>query len=186
MSYYVSVTLEERARLMSWLGHRGVYRQPPQQNELYYYHTHRVAETLRKLSREYDSRLVAAAYCHDLIEDTDITDDQLMLVLQCRRTVDLVLQVTHVSKPLDGNRAVRRAIDREHLAKSDADGATLKLADIQDNASCYFDNKKWAEKWFGEKKLELEVLKHGDPQMYTLCAAVIERGPMFIWDAPKP
>lgn len=187
MTRFVSeFELEERARLMSWYGHKGVFRAPPQETEPYFFHTQRVALTLKNLKRFVDVRLVAAAYCHDLIEDTDLTPEQLLLMLQNQRVVDLVLQVTHVSKPEDGLRAVRRAIDRAHLAKCDADGATIKLSDIKDNASCYFNSEKWANKWFGEKRLELEVLKHGDPEMYDMCAAVLERGPVFIWQAPKP
>jgi len=177
---------------MSWIGHKGVFRQPPHETEPYYFHTARVATTLAGL-RNYGgvatwrrSPLVAAAYCHDLIEDTDITAEQLLLMLQSPRVVELVLQVTHVSKPEDGLRAARREIDRQHLAKCDADGATVKLSDIKDNASCYFNSEKWANKWFGEKRLELEVLKHGDAEMYDMCAAVVARGPLFIWEAPLP
>ena len=45
---------------------------------------------------------------------------------------DLVLEVTDVSRPSDGKRAARKEEDREHLARSSAGGATIKLGDLID------------------------------------------------------
>ena len=44
----------------------------------------------------------------------------------------LVDCLTDVSKPSDGNRAVRKEIDRQHLAKASPKAKTIKLADLID------------------------------------------------------
>lgn len=49
------------------------------------------------------------------------------------RVLQLVLEVTNVSKLDDGNRAARKIIDRKHLMKASEDGKLIKLADLIDN-----------------------------------------------------
>jgi len=47
---------------------------------------------------------------------------------------DLVEQLTDVSVPEDGNRAIRKEIDRQHSARATAEDQTIKLADLIDNS----------------------------------------------------
>ncbi len=89
----------------------------------------------------------------------------------------LVLEVTDVSRPEDGNREARKAIDREHLARSSPEGATIKLADLIDNTkSIVAHDKGFARVYLPEMEKLLEVLRHGDPALWqrayeTLCMA---------------
>ena len=77
-----------------------------------------------------------------------------------------VLEVTDVSRPEDGKRAVRKAKDREHLAKSSPRGATIKLSDLIDNAIGIAENDKgFAPVYPRECEDLLPVLKHGDEQL---------------------
>ena len=46
----------------------------------------------------------------------------------------LVLELTDVSRPGDGNRAARKAIDLHHLALASPKAKTVKLADLIDNS----------------------------------------------------
>jgi hypothetical protein len=59
---------------------------------------------------------------HDVLEDTDVTAEEMRRVFGDAIT-DLVLEVTDVSRPSDGKRAVRKEKDKDHLAKSSPGGA---------------------------------------------------------------
>ncbi len=91
---------------------------------------------------------------------------------------DLVLEVTDVSRPSDGKRAVRKEKDKEHLAKSSAGGATIKLVDLIDNCVGIAEHDKgFAPVYLREAEALLPVLKHGDERLWerardTLAAAM--------------
>jgi hypothetical protein len=82
-----------------------------------------------------------------------------------------------VSRPSDGVRAVRKDKDKEHLARSSAGGATIKLADLIDNCvSIAAHDKGFAVVYLREADALLKVLKHGDKRLWewardTLAAA---------------
>jgi len=58
-----------------------------------------------------------AAWLHDTVEDTPCTLDDVRNM--CGEEVAVLVEMlTDTSKPEDGNRAARKAIDREHTAKA--------------------------------------------------------------------
>jgi (p)ppGpp synthase/HD superfamily hydrolase len=59
--------------------------------------------------------------------------EQCTSVEFAKEVVALVEMLTDVSKPEDGNRAVRKEIDRQHTALASPEGKTIKLADLIDN-----------------------------------------------------
>lgn len=91
------------------------------------------------------------------------------------RTAELVEMVTDVSIKADGNRKVRKAIDRDHLANADAEGQTIKLADLIDNGSgiAGFD-RGFAITWMKEKRDLLTVLTKGDQRLYDRASVMVE------------
>lgn len=96
----------------------------------YWTHPASVARIVATVSQ--DEEVVAAAFLHDVLEDTSTTADNMRDRFGTKVT-SLVLEVTDVSKPSDGNRAARKHLDLLHLAKSSPEGATIKLADLIDN-----------------------------------------------------
>ena len=74
----------------------------------------------------------AAAWLHDTVEDTPVTFQDIEKEFGAG-VAQLVLDLTDVSKASDGNRAVRKAIDRGHLAQAMPRAKTIKLADLIDN-----------------------------------------------------
>jgi (p)ppGpp synthase/HD superfamily hydrolase len=140
----------------------------------YIVHCERVARTVAEYTD--DANVIAAAFMHDVLEDTEVTAEEMRRVFGDAIT-DFVLEVTDVSRPSDGVRAVRKEKDKDHLAKSSAGGATIKLADLIDNAIGIAANDKgFAPVYLREAEALLPVLKHGDKRLWerardTLAAA---------------
>jgi (p)ppGpp synthase/HD superfamily hydrolase len=59
--------------------------------------------------------MIAAAWLHDVVEDTPVTLEDLHSEFG-EGIAELVEALTDISRPEDGNRRKRKAIDREHLA----------------------------------------------------------------------
>jgi len=129
----------------------------------YVVHCERVARMVAEYTD--DPNVIAAALMHDVLEDTDVTADEMRRVFGDAIT-DLVLEVTDVSRPSDGKRAVRKEKDKEHLARSSPGGATIKLADLIDNCvSIAAHDKGFAPVYLREAEALLPVLKHGDKRL---------------------
>jgi hypothetical protein len=79
-----------------------------------------------------------------------------------------------VSRPKDGNRAVRKAIDREHTARAPAGAQTVKLADLIANTrSIVKHDVAFARTYLAEKRLLLEVLTRGDAVLMAEARATV-------------
>lgn len=130
----------------------------------YVVHCERVARIVAEYTD--DANVIAAAMMHDVLEDTDVTAEEMRRVFGDAIT-DLVLEVTDVWRPSDGKRAVRKEKDKEHLAKSSAGGATIKLADIIDNSlNIAIHDKGFAPVYLREVEAVLQVLKQGDKRLW--------------------
>lgn len=104
------------------------------------------------------AHVVRAGLFHDLIEDTDVTAANLGARFGFN-TSDLILEVTDVSKPEDGNRATRKWLDRQHLAKASYWAQNIKLCDLIDNCRTIVKHDKhFARVYLKEKRALLEVL----------------------------
>ncbi len=113
-------------------------------------------------SVEHDEAMLAAALLHDVVEDTDITIEVIADTFG-EDVASLVDDLTDVSKPEDGNRKTRKALDRAHSAKASARAQTIKLADLISNSSDILENDpKFAKVYLAEKELLLEVLTEGN------------------------
>lgn len=86
-----------------------------------------------------DADMQAAAYLHDVVEDTDvdIADIQDMFG---KDIAEIVEGLTDVSRPEDGNRDTRKAMDREHSANASYKAQFVKCADIIDNSKDIGEN----------------------------------------------
>lgn len=115
--------------------------------------------------------VIAAAWLHDVVEDQGVLLGELFERFG-GEVASLVEQVTDVSKPEHGTRAVRKALDREHLAGCDAEGATIKLADLMSNTSSIVKHDKdFARIYLAEKRLLLPLLSHGNKALFKRAEA---------------
>lgn len=117
--------------------------------------------------------MLAAALLHDVLEDTQVTVGLLHKEFG-DEVASLVLWLTSVSVPSDGNRAYRKDLDLKYLAQAPAAAQTVKLADLISNTSTIVEHDPdFAEVYLKEKAALLEVLTKGDPILWTLAQRTI-------------
>src|SRR5512145_3434857 len=74
-----------------------------------------------------DQEVIAAAWLHDTVEDTPATFEDIEREFG-HGVSRLVMDMTDISRPADGNRLVRKEIDRDHTALASPRAKTIKLA----------------------------------------------------------
>jgi (p)ppGpp synthase/HD superfamily hydrolase len=111
--------------------------------------------------------MVAAAWLHDVMEDTSCTFTDVHMAFGID-IATLVGWLTDVSKPEDGNRAVRKARDRAHTAEAPAEAQTIKLADLISNSrSIMAHDPVFARTYLAEKRMLLAVMTRGDAGLHA-------------------
>lgn len=137
----------------------------------YTVHTDEVAEIVARVTD--DQEMIAAAHLHDTVEDTKATLEDIQREFG-DRVASLVENLTDVSKPEDGNRDARRALDREHTAKAHPDAKTIKLADIISNSKDILVNDpKFAKVYLAEMRLLLPHLAEGNSALFERASELI-------------
>lgn len=130
-----------------------------------------------------DDSMLAAALLHDTIEDTSVTEADVKKEFG-DRIAQLVVELTDISKPEDGNRATRKAMDRDKLAKVSDDAQTIKLADLISNGKdIAINDPKFAKVFLNEKRQLLEVLDRGDSTLMKKAKWILDT--YFMVDAQK-
>lgn len=133
-------------------------------NEAYIVHPQAVAEIVATVID--DPATLAAAWLHDVVEDTPTTLEEIESEFGAE-IASLVADLTDVSKPEDGNRAQRKAIDRAHTANADPRAKTVKLADVIHNiGDIVRHDPRFAVKYLREKEQLLEVLSDGHADLF--------------------
>jgi hypothetical protein len=126
-------------------------------------HLKAVAEIVGTVSD--DEEMIAAAWLHDVVEDTPATIEEIEAEFGAS-VAALVADLTDVSRPSDGNRAARKAIDRAHLAAASARAQTVKLADLIDNGRDITKHDPvFARVFLREMAALLGVLRAGDERL---------------------
>src|SRR5438067_1506809 len=114
--------LEIRARDVATCAHLGQTRKYT--GDPYIVHPATVADLVRAVP--HTDEMIAAAWLHDVVEDTTT---RIQTIYDMFGTVvgDLVRDLTDVSRLCDGNRSIRKGLDRDHTAQASADAQTIKL-----------------------------------------------------------
>ena len=155
--------LVARARAFAIREHRRIDHRRKYSNQPYDVHLEAVAKLVAEVTD--DPEMIAAAWLHDVVEDTPMTRDDVEREFGSA-VARLVDELTDVSRPGDGNRAVRKAIDRAHLAAASPRAKTVKLADLTDNARdiCRHD-AAFGRVYLAEMEALLAVLGEGDARL---------------------
>jgi len=138
--------------------------------EPYWHHCRNVAQLVSEVTD--DPNIIAAAWLHDVVEDTPVSHTAIYWLFG-PNIQRLVEELTDVSRPQDGNRATRKAIDREHLSKASDAAKTIKLADLIDNTKSIVEHDPgFARVYLQEKSLLLPELLGGDPTLIELASMI--------------
>lgn len=163
--------LIRRARVYATEMHERINQRRKYTQAPYAVHLKSVADLVATVSG--DPEMIAAAWLHDTVEDTPATFEDLEREFG-DRVMQLVMQLTDVSRPGDGNRSVRKEIDRRHLAAASPGGKTIKLADIIDNTrDISRHDPRFARVYLPEMQLLLEVLTEGDDRLFRKARDII-------------
>lgn len=158
-----SQKLIDAAYLFAKDAHEGQFRKYT--NEPYIRHPVSVANLVATVT--IDCEMICAALLHDVIEDTDAEYSDLLDAGFGYGIAELVMQLTDVSKPEDGNRAARKLIDRQHTCEATPRAKTVKLADLIDNSySIVLHDPNFSVVYMREKEALLECLREGDATLY--------------------
>lgn len=155
--------LIDRARTFAIEAHERIDQRRKYSGQPYAEHLKAVASLVAEAS---DSQAaVAAAWLHDVVEDTAATIEDVAASFG-NEVAELVKALTDISRPSDGNRQQRKAVDRAHLANASALAKTVKLADLIDNCAdiCRHD-PGFGRVFLEETALLLPVLREGDPRL---------------------
>lgn len=169
----IEMNIVERARIFATAAHAAIGQLRKHTGDPYHIHPMNVV-TILKGEGITDSAILAAAWLHDVVEDTKVTFARISVEFGSH-IAELVREVTDVSSPGDVNRAVRKAMDFKHLANSSYGGATIKLADIIDNAPSITEHDpQFARIWLAEKAGMLDVLRQGHTGLWKEAKEIID------------
>lgn len=164
--------LTYKAKLFADKAHTAVGQKRKYTGDPYIIHPIAVAELVATVTD--DESVIAAALLHDTLEDTKTTEDDIRKAFG-EDVLQLVKEVTDISKPTDGVRKVRKELDRLHIAKASPRGKTVKLADLINNAKdINAHDTDFAVVYMKEKEHLLDILKEGDATLWMLAKSLVD------------
>ena len=170
----MATELVNRALLFAKAAHEAVGQVRKYTGEPYIVHPVEVAELVRAVA--HTEEMLVAALLHDTVEDTEVSLGDIEREFG-PDVANLVGWLTDVSQPEDGNRAIRKSIDRNHTAQAPAAAKTIKLADLISNSqSIVAHDLDFARIYLHEKAALLEVLKEGDSALWNRAKALLDEG----------
>lgn len=138
--------------------------------EPYVTHPVAVAKILMKYANP-SVDMVCAALLHDVVEDTEVTYEDLVDSKHgfMWPIANLVMDLTDVAELSDGNRETRVTINRRHTANSHPDAMTIKLADLIHNTESIVEHDpSFAIVYMEEKYKLMQVLTQGNKVLYDM------------------
>lgn len=164
--------LVARARHYAERAHGAIDHRRKYSGRPYAEHLERVAARVAQVTG--DPAAVAAAWLHDVVEDTPATHAEIEREFGAG-VAALVHALTDADKA-SGNRAARKAADRARLADAPPLAHTVKLADLIDNAADIAENDPhFARVFLGEMGALLAVLTRGDAGLLAEARALHAR-----------
>lgn len=156
--------LVERAYLFAAAAHYAVGQTRKYSGEPYIVHPVEVASIVKTVP--HTEEMVAAAYLHDVVEDTEVP---LEVIIATFGPVvgEYVHQLSDPPKGDSGlNRKARKALDVERLANAPAEVQTIKYADFISNTTSIVDrDPNFAPVYLREKQMFLAAMTKGDPTL---------------------
>lgn len=164
--------LGRKAATFATEAHGSINQRRKYTDEYYIVHPAAVARMVASVTD--DEAMIAAAWLHDVVEDTPVTLATIHDYFG-PDVATLVSELTDVSTLADGNRKVRKQMELEHTRQASPRAKTVKLADFIDNARsiCEHD-KKFAPVFMQEMEQFLAVLTEGDVALYAVALGIVQ------------
>lgn len=119
--------------------------------------------------------MLCAALLHDVVEDCGVLLTEIFVAFG-KNVGHMVNDLSDLSCPEDGNRKVRKEIDRTWIAGAQQESKTIKLADLISNSKSICEHDKdFAKVYIKEKELLLEVLKEGDQTLWNQANEIVQK-----------
>lgn len=163
-----------KAEIFATQAHALVEQKRKYTGEDYIVHPIRVAKIVEQFGGS--DNQIAAAFLHDVVEDTDI--DILDVRMEFGNDIgEIVDGLTDVSQPSDGNRKLRKAMDRAHSADASAEAQFVKCADIIDNSADISANDPNFSKVYKQEMLELLTVmdKVSDTEIFAQALRSVQK-----------
>lgn len=141
--------------------------------EDYIYHPIEVMQIVKSVP--HTQEMLAAALLHDVVEDCGVKIETIGRLFG-PKVCSMVNDLSDISVPEDGNRATRKAIDRDWISWAGSKSKTIKLADLISNSKSILEHDRdFAKVYIKEKELLLQVLTEGDPTLYAQASDIVTK-----------
>lgn len=167
--------LSERARIFATLHHEKAGQKRKFTGEPYIVHPAAVVALLESINPTEEMK--AAAWLHDVVEDTNVTLREIgsLFGSLVEQYVEMLTDVR--TRRTGGERIARKNANLLHSAQACAEAQTIKLCDLIDNAYCVVDrDPSFACEYLLEMKRLLTVLTAGHPLLYARARVVCDEG----------
>lgn len=166
------MNIVEKAREWAHAAHDSIGQKRKYGGENYWVHTDRVADALKEAGES--EEVQAAGHLHDVLEDVadkNVKFNEAAMLIDFGSVItNLVKEVTNVytkENYPDLNRAKRKYLEHDRLAKISKEAKSIKLADIADNVNGVIDNDVGFGKVFVSEKVRLlNYLRDGNDSLY--------------------
>lgn len=167
--------LTERARLYATRVHSDAGQKRKFTGEPYIVHPAAVVELLQSVNPT--EEMIAAAWLHDVVEDTDVTLETIGVLFgaEVAQYVEMLTDVR--TRRTGGERIARKNANLIHSARANAEAQTIKLCDLIDNARCVVERDPlFAREYLLEMKRLLSVLTAGNRSLYARAQKLCDEG----------
>jgi (p)ppGpp synthase/HD superfamily hydrolase len=163
--------LIERAQAFAYAAHEAIGHRRRYTNLPYTTHLENVAQIV--IVAGGSDEMVAAAYLHDVLEDTQVTEIVLRDFFP-KEVCDMVVDMTDTPKQEGLNRKSRKELDRARLAAAGPGVHTVKLADLIDNSKDIVQHDpNFARVFMHEKQALLRCLTEGHPGLLEMAKNMV-------------
>lgn len=163
-----------RAEAFCIAAHSAIGQTRKYTGEPYWTHPLAVAALIQEHIPDAPEEVLIAAMLHDVKDDTQVSLDLVREMFQ-DAVAELVDALSDDTTPADGPRRVRKAMEREKIAKAGDWAKTLRLADVIKNIETVaLLDPKFAEVYMAEKRELLPHLRDGHPGLFSIASALID------------
>lgn len=170
--------LEARAKAFAFMHHGRIGQLRKYTGEPYITHPAAVVELVRGV--EHTEEMLAAAWLHDTVEDTEATHEDI--ANEFGREVARYVWFLTDTDARYGNRKTRKKIDFYRMSAAPAAAKTIKLADlIHNTGSIMQHDPDFARVYLREKEVLLNALTDGDRGLFEIAFSQVHDGPVTLF-----